>query len=75
MMGDDEREAIEALGWQTINTYGYTHPTGWSIGRYRVSNEWITVLWDAREIHKRFSSPFAAAQYHAELVRHATALD
>ncbi|MEQ5844341.1 MULTISPECIES: hypothetical protein [Paraburkholderia] len=75
MMDDDERKAIEALGWQTINTYGYTHPTGWTIGNYCLNGTWESILWDGKLVHARLASPLAAARCHADLIRNATALD
>ena len=74
-MLNEEREAIETLGWQTINTYGYSHATGWTIGVYCLKGTWESILWDGKQVHARFTSPLAAAQCHAEIIRSATALD
>lgn len=71
----EEREAIEALGWQTRNRYGYSHATGRTIGIYCLTGTWESILWDGKLVHARFTSPVAAAQHHAENVRNATALD
>ena len=71
----DESEAIEALGWQTVNAYGYLHWTGWAIGIYCVTGAWESILLDGKQVHARFTSPLAAAQHHAEIIRNATALD
>jgi hypothetical protein len=71
----EEREAIEALGWQTVNKYGYSHATGWTIGIYCLTGVWESILWDGKQVHKRFTSPLAAAQDHAELIRNANVLD
>ncbi|MEQ5844281.1 hypothetical protein N0A02_32995 (plasmid) [Paraburkholderia acidicola] len=74
-MLNEEREAIEALGWQTVNVYGYSHATGWTIGIYCLNGTWESILWDGKQVHARFTSPLAAAQYHAEFIGNATALD
>ncbi|CAJ5355926.1 MULTISPECIES: hypothetical protein [pseudomallei group] len=60
-------DELREFGWTAVSSYGYTHPTGWSIGVYRVRDRWVTLLWDAHSIYDEYSDPLAAARHHAAL--------
>ncbi|KVG06884.1 hypothetical protein [Burkholderia thailandensis] len=55
------------LGWTAVSAFGYTHPTGWSIGVYRTRVHWVTLLWDGKDILGEFEDPLVAARHHAEI--------
>ncbi|WP_186027448.1 hypothetical protein [Burkholderia gladioli] len=61
-----EAQALIALGWHVVSPYGYSHPSGWTIGRYRTDGVWETVLWEGTHIHGRFKNPLTAARHHAK---------
>ncbi|OUL85039.1 hypothetical protein CA603_23975 [Paraburkholderia hospita] len=53
--------------WTPEGEYGWTHSSGWTIGRYIVSGSAVFLLWQGREIRGRFDSFESAAAKHAEL--------
>ncbi|PNE59812.1 hypothetical protein A8H39_01305 [Paraburkholderia fungorum] len=56
-------EVAAEIEWKQDSPYGWTHPAGWTIGRYIVSGVSHFMLWQGREHRGNFGS-LEAAQAH-----------
>lgn len=54
-------------GWKQDSAYGWSHPTGWTIGRYIVGGRETFMLWHGNEIQGQFPTLEAAQAKHREL--------
>jgi hypothetical protein len=54
--------------WKQEGQYGWTHPSGWNIGRYVVSGTAVFRLWHGDETQGRFEHLEAAKTRHTELL-------
>jgi hypothetical protein len=50
--------------WKQESPYGWSHPSGWSIGRYTVFGVSHFMLWQGREHRGKFDSLEAAQAHH-----------
>ncbi|WP_050453118.1 hypothetical protein [Candidatus Burkholderia verschuerenii] len=58
--------------WKQNSAYGWSHPSGWEIGRYLQNGEEIFMLWHGGETQGRFATLEKAIGRHAELVPQST---
>jgi hypothetical protein len=56
-----------AGSWKQLTPYGWSHPAGWTIGRYAVDGASKFMLWEGTSHRGIFSDLSAAIQGHAEL--------
>jgi len=54
--------------WKQERQYGWTHPSGWHIGRYVVGGKPVFRLWDGDKTHGRFDDLEAAKRHHTALL-------
>ncbi|HUO61592.1 MAG TPA: hypothetical protein VMU24_13050 [Candidatus Acidoferrales bacterium] len=60
--------AVEAV-WKQEGEYGWSHPTGWTIGRYILNGVPRFMLWQGRDNRGRFDSLALAQQQHETLTK------
>ena len=70
-----------ACKWRPDGDFALVHPTGWSIARYAVYDEWRYLLWEpvdrctcanSTPFHGPFTDPREAMRLHRQLALHAT---
>lgn len=54
-------------GWKKDSDYGWSHQSGWTIGRYVVSGQSRFLLWQGTAPRGRFGSLEEAMNRHIEL--------
>lgn len=54
--------------WRQNSDYGWSHPSGWAIGRYVVGGTPVFGLWHGGETQGRFEDLAAAKLRHAQRV-------
>lgn len=54
--------------WKQDSAYGWSHPSGWTIGRYVVNGVPTFMLWHGAETQGQFNTLELAKARHGELV-------
>jgi len=54
--------------WTAAGDYGWSHPTGWTIGRYVVNGTPRFLLWQGQKVVDRFESFDEAVKHHASKI-------
>ncbi|MFL9936447.1 hypothetical protein P0D88_47420 [Paraburkholderia sp. RL18-103-BIB-C] len=62
-------EVVAESEWKQDSPYGWSHASGWTIGRYVVSGVSSFMLWQSREHQGRFDSLEEAQKQHAALTK------
>ena len=58
-------EVVGEIDWKQEPPYGWSHASGWTIGRYVVSGKSHFLLWQGRDIRGKFDSLELAQEHHA----------
>ena len=68
-----------ACKWRSAGEFAMVHPSGWSIARYSVYDEWRYLLWElinrctagnANQFHGPFDNVRDAMRLHRDLIAH-----
>lgn len=63
-------EPVAEVEWkQDFSPYGWSHASGWTIGRYVVSGVSRFMLWQGRDNRGQFDSMETAQEQHEALTR------
>ena len=63
--GENDMSELATIGeWKQDSEYGWSHPAGWTIGRYLVNGLSRFMLWQGREHKGRFDSFEDAVKQH-----------
>jgi hypothetical protein len=57
-------DVVAQAEWKQDSLYGWSHPSGWTIGRYVASGVSHFMLWQGREHRGNFESLEAAQARH-----------
>jgi hypothetical protein len=57
-------DAASETEWKLESPYGWSHPSGWTIGRYVVAGVSHFMLWQGRDHRGKFNSLEAAQAQH-----------
>lgn len=61
-------EVVADIEWKKESSYGWSHASGWTIGRYVVSGVSRFMLWQGRDLRGQFDSLGSAQAHHATVI-------